>query len=733
MNAVDRLMLNPSGMLGSTQLVDFPPYQFLQGIYRSHANFAVFTAPMRSLTGWWMGAQFGLQWLMTYAQICGIPQRIAYYEPGDDKVYAELVSMMRASASASWGVYPKGTQIEFQTAGGSESANPQERLIELADKMCDIVLLGQTLTTEVHESGSRALGTVHKSVWEEKTEAAAYYVSRIINSDLVPGIIEFNYGNTDELPILEPVVESNIDLVQMANAFSTLFGAGQNGMKIPITKEELYRRLEFTQPDPDADLYDPLGGQTAAATPSSPARQPGEEPPKEAGLGGGGDALKEAGGRIEPETSEFLPASASFVEAKRGRVSLKKKPALDRGPVEEADALATQAYFAQNAALIRGVDWRSVMDDRTTAECRELNGKRWSYPDFEPQGHGAEWPGFPPIRWNCRSKVKPVLRIGATPGKPVVRVRTVGKKVRLRKRQSVMAQEGGGNPYHDEKGKFTSGPSAAGPKGPEAKGGKPAPANEPKPAPKKIGIVWENEGFGGAEAGNTPFSAMKEMYGENMHIYPGAGVAEQVKDLTRAPASVHGTLAGFKTEVSLKIQIGTGNVTSLPAGERFADIKETPRGYSEGLTYKDCPGLYDQIDNQILVGGQGGGVSTSLHELGHAFDAKFYIKDQSTRITDAYHEFFDNNQGEDEKRWYAYYMQGGRDGEAGKSEMFAEGFARYIKKGPSSVDGGWRAPKLAALIGDKLAAANKFYVSELPFREAADKELEERERKAGRL
>ena len=437
MNAVDRLMLNPSGLLGSTQLVDFPPYQFLQGIYRSHANFAVFTAPMRSLTGWWMGAQFGLQWLMTYAQICGIPQRIAYYEPGDDKVYAELVSMMQRSASASWGVYPKGTQIEFQTAGGSESANPQERLVELADKMCDIVMLGQTLTTEVHQSGSRALGTVHKSVWEEKTEAAAYYVTRVINSDLVPGIVEFNYGNTDELPVLEPVVESNIDLVQMANAFSILFGAGQNGMKIPVTKEELYRRLEFTQPDPDADLYDPLGGQTAAAAPSSPARQSGEGPPKEAGLGGGGDALKEAGGKIEPETSEFLPASASdgLVEAKRGggKPSVKKKPALDRGPVEEAEALANELYFAQNAALIRGVDWRSVMDDRTTEECRELNGKRWSYPDFEPQGHGAEWPGFPPIRWNCRSRVKPVLRIGATPGKPVVRVRTVGKKVRRRK------------------------------------------------------------------------------------------------------------------------------------------------------------------------------------------------------------------------------------------------------------------------------------------------------------
>jgi len=405
MNAVDRLMLNPSGLLGSTQLIDFPPYQFLQGIYRSHANFAVFTAPMRSLTPWWVGARFGLEWLMTYAQICGIPQRIAYYEPGDDKVYAELVSMMRASASATWGVYPKGTQIEFQTASGANASNPQERLVELADKMCDIVLLGQTLTTEVHDSGSRALGTVHKSVWEEKTEAAAYYVTRVINSDLVPGIIEFNYGNTDELPVLEPVVESNIDLVQMANAFSILFGAGQNGMKIPVTKEELYRRLEFSQPDPDADLYDPLGG----AIPSSPeSQESGKEPPPEAGLGGDG-ALKQAGGKIEQETSEFLPASAAQVEAKEA-VEVPKFKKLERGPVEEAQALANEAWFKQMSGAIKGVKWRSKIDNRTTPECLELNRKRWSYPDLEPMGHDVQWQGWAPLHYNCRSQVTPIYK-----------------------------------------------------------------------------------------------------------------------------------------------------------------------------------------------------------------------------------------------------------------------------------------------------------------------------------
>jgi len=191
----------------------------------------------------------------------------------------------------------------------------------------------------------------------------------------------------------------------MANAFSILFGAGQNGMKIPVTKEELYRRLEFSQPDPDADLYDPLGG----AIPSSPeSQESGKEPPPEAGLGGDG-ALKQAGGKIEQETSEFLPASAAQVEAKEA-VEVPKFKKLERGPVEEAQALANEAWFKQMSGAIKGVKWRSKIDNRTTPECLELNRKRWSYPDLEPMGHDVQWQGWAPLHYNCRSQVTPIYK-----------------------------------------------------------------------------------------------------------------------------------------------------------------------------------------------------------------------------------------------------------------------------------------------------------------------------------
>jgi phage gp29-like protein len=405
MDAVDRLMLNPSGMLGSTALIDFPPYQFLVSIYQSHANFPVFTAPMRCLTAWWAASRFGLEWFMTYAQLFGMPQRIAYYDPGDDTVYAQLVQMMRASAAATWGVYPKGTEINLQSAGGAAGHMPQERLIEEADKACDILLLGQTLTTDVHDSGSRALGSVHKSVLEQMTEAAAGYVAKTITNQIIPGIVQINFGDCDELPVLEPVTNTPVDMLQMANAYNVLFGA--SGMRIPVTKQELYERIEFKIPEPDEELYEPGGSSSpSGGPPSSNLEQPFTQ-------GGGGASLVSPEERGTPEETRgqepALSLSASTVEAKR-EAKMPEAPKVDRGPEEDAQASATENWFKLHAEAIKAVRWRSVIDDRTTPECRELNRKRWSYPDMQPMGHGTEFPGFPPIRWNCRSQATPIYK-----------------------------------------------------------------------------------------------------------------------------------------------------------------------------------------------------------------------------------------------------------------------------------------------------------------------------------
>jgi phage gp29-like protein len=111
-----------------------------------------------------VAARFGLEWFMNYAKIFGISYRKATYSGTDMTVYRKLVQMLRRARSATWGVFSESIDVEVIAAAGATENVPQERLLDYADRVCDVLLLGQTFTTDVATSGSRALGGVHKEV-----------------------------------------------------------------------------------------------------------------------------------------------------------------------------------------------------------------------------------------------------------------------------------------------------------------------------------------------------------------------------------------------------------------------------------------------------------------------------------------------------------------------------------------------------------------------------------------
>src|SRR6266705_1406881 len=68
-----------------------------------------------------------------------------------------------------WRGFPNGTALEVKAEGQKSGADtPQGDLLDRADKQCDLLVLGQTLTTDTghmgHGGGSHALGKVHADV-----------------------------------------------------------------------------------------------------------------------------------------------------------------------------------------------------------------------------------------------------------------------------------------------------------------------------------------------------------------------------------------------------------------------------------------------------------------------------------------------------------------------------------------------------------------------------------------
>lgn len=71
---------------------------------------------------------------------------------------------------------------------------------------------------------------------------------------------------------------------------------------------------------------------------------------------------------------------------------------------------AREATFQANDDVIKGQQWLSTLDSRTTDICKALDGEAWFLDGRRMPGTKLNYRGPPPAHWNCRSTLVPVLR-----------------------------------------------------------------------------------------------------------------------------------------------------------------------------------------------------------------------------------------------------------------------------------------------------------------------------------
>ncbi len=260
-NEPDRLMLNQSGSLSNAiaNLEDFSghPNRFIVGICQRSTAHPTVSAMFRCLAAWWLASIFGLEWLMKYAELFGVPYRMGKYKRGETDAKTALLSFMRDLGSAGWGVFPDNAEIEIiDTSKGNAGDLPQKLIQDMADKACDILILGQTLTSDVSSTGTggnRALGQVHQDIRDEVLTGAVDYVSGLLNTQFVPAILRLNYGDdVDEIPTLAGNIDQPQDELQLAQRDKILF----QDMRVPISLDYIRKHNNLPVPSDEDEIYD---------------------------------------------------------------------------------------------------------------------------------------------------------------------------------------------------------------------------------------------------------------------------------------------------------------------------------------------------------------------------------------------------------------------------------------------------------------------------------------------
>jgi phage gp29-like protein len=250
LNANELNLSNPS-IDARQQWMDFPENKFLIGICKAKTGPVVTSALLRPLAFWWCAANFSADWLLNLAQLFGQPIRWATYDDTKDGIFSKVCEMLENMGSAAWAAFPEGTTLELKEGVKTAGDNPQAYVMGLAEKNCDLLILGQTLTTDAGDRGTQALGTVHMSVRDDIIDAAKGWAARMVNEQLIPAIVRLNFGDEEMLPWISAEQEEQKDNVAMATRDKTLIEAG-----LPLPKQWLYERHKIPPPKDGEDVVE---------------------------------------------------------------------------------------------------------------------------------------------------------------------------------------------------------------------------------------------------------------------------------------------------------------------------------------------------------------------------------------------------------------------------------------------------------------------------------------------
>lgn len=333
------------------------PGKFLVGVYRSKSGPLGEGAQLRALAPLWLGHMLGWEWLLQKTELFGSPIRWATYPTGATQAEIDtLISMLRNMGTAAWGAFPQGTQLQLQQGtipGVAGPSEPTERLMALANRACDLLFLGQNLTSEQSGQGARAAAEVHREVELDLYENYAAFLVDIINDQLIPNLIELNWGSRDELPFVEVEIPRPNRDQEKADRDKLLFG----DLGLPVSLQYLYERHKVPAPAKGDALFQRPKPVAVAAPPAASAKAT----PCACGCGAPIEATSESAAEL----------------------AARQQAAANALPGQIAAAEAAGEYLV----------WESVLDNRTTSDCSARHGRRY----------GDGWFNPPPIHYNCRS------------------------------------------------------------------------------------------------------------------------------------------------------------------------------------------------------------------------------------------------------------------------------------------------------------------------------------------
>jgi phage gp29-like protein len=180
-------------------------------------------------------------WLV-YSQIAGMPVRVALFDLGtSDEDQARLLDMLRTLGTEAAAVLGKNVDLHLLDAARGE--RPYAALQEYCNTEVTILWLGQHLTTDIRNSGSRAAAEIHDRVREDLLVDDIADEARTIQRDVLAPLVRASFGDDAPVPQFRRSLVQAVDTKVLVDTLAVAV----NELGLTVPRAWVHRALGIPQ------------------------------------------------------------------------------------------------------------------------------------------------------------------------------------------------------------------------------------------------------------------------------------------------------------------------------------------------------------------------------------------------------------------------------------------------------------------------------------------------------
>ncbi len=244
--------------------IELPPNKFVVHTPHSVSGHPQRGGLLRVTAMVYLAKNLALKDWMIFAEVFGMPVRIARYEPSataEEK--RELVRMLETLGSHAVGIFSRAVELQVIEANRGTAGPPYERLIEFLNREMSKAWLGQTLTTDIAgQKGSLAAAQTHESVRQDVRLDDIRKEANTIRRDLLTPLTRLRFGPSAVVPFFQRQFRQPQDPVKTTAVLDA--AVHRLGIDVPLGWAKQILGIPAVQPG------EPVLRRAAARSPGEP-------------------------------------------------------------------------------------------------------------------------------------------------------------------------------------------------------------------------------------------------------------------------------------------------------------------------------------------------------------------------------------------------------------------------------------------------------------------------------